>query len=280
VVAAVVARWDDSLHARLGPERSVGRTAVPIDARDAIGRQQESLLGDLVTDAMRAGTGADAAVLNAGTLRLDDVIRPGPLSNYQLESIFLFPDETRVLSVPLTGARLREILEHGVADSSLGKGGFLQVSGVSFSYNPAAPSGSRIQGDVRRNAGRGRYPAGGRAGLSCLRGRGRLRHPRGRARLRGPFCRAARGRPPGALHQRLASRAGHRAADRPNREGWKHKSRLSRMLAGTGGLSSFDHPGRKAEIPGAPKGYVVLPGRSVTILWTDCKSLLHNVTDV
>ena len=149
-VAAVVSRWDDSLRARLGPERALGHTTVPIDARDEIGRRQESMLGDLVTDAMRAGTGADVAVLNAGTLRLDDVIRPGPLSNYQLESIFLFADETRVLTVPLSGARLRAILEHGVADGSLGKGGFLQVSGLAFSYNPAAPSGRRIVGDVRR----------------------------------------------------------------------------------------------------------------------------------
>jgi 5'-nucleotidase len=152
-VAAVVARWDDSLRARLGPERQVGRTAVPIDARDVAGRRQESLLGDLVTDAMRAGTRADVALLNAGTLRLDDVIRPGPLTNYQLESIFLFADETRVLSVPLSGARLRAVLEHGVADGSLGKGGFLQVSGVSFRYDPAHPSGSRLEGDIRGPAG-------------------------------------------------------------------------------------------------------------------------------
>ena len=158
VVAAVVARWDDSLHARLGPERTVGRTSLPIDARDEVGRRQESLLGDLDTDAMRWGTGADAAVLNAGTLRLDDVIRPGPLTNYQLESIFLFADETRVLTVPLTGARLRSILEHGVADGSLGKGGFLQVSGLSFTYDPAAPAGSRIQGDVRRMTGAALMP--------------------------------------------------------------------------------------------------------------------------
>ena len=152
-VAAVVDRWDDSLRARLGPERAVGRTTVPIDARDAIGRTQESLLGDLVADAMRAGTGADVALLNAGTLRLDDVIRPGPLSSYQLESIFLFADETRVLTVPLTGTRLRQILEHGVAESSLGKGGFLQVSGLAFTFNPGAPSGQRLVGDVRRPAG-------------------------------------------------------------------------------------------------------------------------------
>ncbi len=152
-VAAVVSRWDDSLRARLGPERGLGRTAVPIDARDQLGRRQESVLGDLVTDAMRAGTGADVALLNAGTLRLDDVIRPGPLTNYQLESIFLFGDETRVLTVPLTGGRVRELLEHGVADGSLGEGPFLQVSGVSFTYNPGAASGRRIVGDVRRQGG-------------------------------------------------------------------------------------------------------------------------------
>jgi len=34
------------------------------------------------------------------------------------------------------------VLEHGVADGSLGKGGFLQVSGVTYTYDPAAPTGS------------------------------------------------------------------------------------------------------------------------------------------
>jgi 2',3'-cyclic-nucleotide 2'-phosphodiesterase (5'-nucleotidase family) len=152
-VTAVVERWEDSLRARLGPERVIARTSVPIDARDELGRRQESLLGDLVTDAMRWGARTDVALLNAGTLRLDDVIRPGPLSNYQLESIFLFPDETRVLTVPLTGGRLRQVLEHGLAEGSLGKGGFLQVSGVSYTYDSARPSGSRIEGDVRRAGG-------------------------------------------------------------------------------------------------------------------------------
>jgi 5'-nucleotidase len=39
-------------------------------------------------------------------------------------------------------------LEHGVADGSLGKGGFLQVSGILFTYDRARPSGSRLMGDV------------------------------------------------------------------------------------------------------------------------------------
>ena len=152
-VSQVVAAWEDSLEHRLGPERTVGRTAVPIDARDVAGRKEESMLGDLVTDAMRAGTGADVALLNAGTLRLDDFIRPGPITNYQLESIFLFADSTPVLAFPISGARLRTVLEHGVSDGSLGKGGFLQVSGVSFTYDPAAPSDHRITGEIRRTGG-------------------------------------------------------------------------------------------------------------------------------
>lgn len=158
-VAKVVAAWADSLRARLGPERVVGRTSAPIDARDAVSRRRESALGDLVTDAVRAGTGAEVALLNAGAMRLDDVLPAGPVTNYQIESIFLFADETRMVRFPLSGARLRAVLEHGVSDASLGKGGFLQVSGIRFEYDPRRPSGQRILGDLRRPDGRVVTPA-------------------------------------------------------------------------------------------------------------------------
>ena len=137
LVAPVVKAWEDSLRAA-ARARANTRPAPPSPSTrgtPSAGRR-ESLLGDLVTDAMRAGTGTDVALLNAGTLRLDDVIKPGPITNYQLESIFLFSDETRVITFQLTGARLREILEHGVADGSLGKGPFLQVSGRGLHLRP------------------------------------------------------------------------------------------------------------------------------------------------
>jgi 2',3'-cyclic-nucleotide 2'-phosphodiesterase (5'-nucleotidase family) len=158
-VSRVVEAWDDSLRQRLGPERAVATTTAPIDARDEVSRKRESALGDLVADAIRAQTGADVALINAGSMRLDDVIRAGSLTNYQLESIFLFADETRIVSFPVAGDRLRELLEHGVSDSALGKGGFLQVSGVTFTYDPARPSGKRLVGDIRR-AGGGPISAG------------------------------------------------------------------------------------------------------------------------
>ena len=153
-VARVVAEWDDSLQKRLGPERVVGRTTVPIDPSTSFSRRSESMMGDLVSDAMRSGTGADVALLNSGTLRLDNVIQPGPISNHQLEAIFPFADQTRVVTFPLTGAGVRRLLEHGVSSDVLGTGGFLQVSGLSFTFDPSRPSGRRLVGDLRGPSGR------------------------------------------------------------------------------------------------------------------------------
>jgi hypothetical protein len=150
---AVTRAWRDSLIRRLGPERIIGQALSPIDARDAVSRRSEADLGDIVADAMRIGTGADIGMINSGTLRLDDIIAAGPISNYTLESIFLFSDETRVVTFPLTGARLRELLEHSVSDAGLGHGAFLQVSGVAFRYDKSKPSGSRIVGDLVRPNG-------------------------------------------------------------------------------------------------------------------------------
>jgi 2',3'-cyclic-nucleotide 2'-phosphodiesterase (5'-nucleotidase family) len=150
---AVVKAWTDSMVKRIGPERVIAATDVALDARDEVNRSRESPLGDIVTDAVRLGTGADVAIMNSGTMRLDDVIPAGPISNYQVQSIFLFPDESRMMTFPLTGARLREILEHGVSRSSVGRGPYLQVSGVKFTWDASKPDGSRIVGDLRRNDG-------------------------------------------------------------------------------------------------------------------------------
>lgn len=158
-VARVVAAWQDSLRGKLGSEVTIGQAPAPIDARDAVSRRAESPIGRLVTDAMRSGTGADVALLNAGTLRLDDVIPAGPVTSYTIESLFLFPDEARVVTFAISGARLRELLEHGVANGSIGAGPFLQVSGISFDYDPGQPSGARIVGQIRRADGQPIGPA-------------------------------------------------------------------------------------------------------------------------
>lgn len=151
--AAIVARWGDSLIAHLGPVRALGTSAVDIDVRDAAGRNGEGAFGNLVTDAMRAGTGSDVAFLNGGALRLDDVIAAGSITNHQMESIFLFPDETRAVTFPVTGAVLREQLTHNIT-TQVGVGGYLQVSGIRYAYDASLPPNQRRVLNLTRADGR------------------------------------------------------------------------------------------------------------------------------
>jgi 5'-nucleotidase/UDP-sugar diphosphatase len=152
--SAVVSAWNDSLATRIGRDRVIGTAPVAIDGTDTTQHRAESIFGDLITDALRVGTGADVAMINSGALRFDDNIAAGPITSHQIESIFLFADETRAVTFPLAGARLRALLEHGVVKSSLGEGPYLQVSGVQYTYDTTRPDGSRIVGPVRRADGR------------------------------------------------------------------------------------------------------------------------------
>jgi 5'-nucleotidase / UDP-sugar diphosphatase len=151
--ARVIKEWRDSLERELGPVRELGQTTTAIEPSGSEARRRESVLGDLVTDAIRAGTGADVALLNAGTLRLDSRIDPGPVTNHQIEGMFPFADQTRIVTFPLSGAELRRVLEHGLSRGVLGSGGFLQVSGITFTFDPNRSSGGRIVGDIRRAEG-------------------------------------------------------------------------------------------------------------------------------
>src|SRR5690606_22784527 len=69
------------------------------------------------------------------------------------EAVFLFADETRVVTFPLTGQRLRHILEHGVSQYRLGSGAYPQVSGVRFTFDARLPSGARLVGPILRPDG-------------------------------------------------------------------------------------------------------------------------------
>jgi 2',3'-cyclic-nucleotide 2'-phosphodiesterase (5'-nucleotidase family) len=150
---AVVAAWRDTLTRRIGRERVLGNAPVAIDATDSTSHRGESAFGDLITDAMRAGTKSDVAMINTGALRFDNFLGPGPITNLMIESIFLFADETRAVTVNLSGARLRQLLEHGVATKSLGQGPYPQFSGVTFTYDVRKPDGQRIVGALLRPNG-------------------------------------------------------------------------------------------------------------------------------
>lgn len=150
---ATVQRWQDSLVKRIGPDRTIGIAAEPINAIDSLNRR-ESRFGNLVADGIRHGTDADVGMINSGALRYDDIMPAGPITRHMFEAVFLFADETRVVTFSLTGARLRELLENGVRTGGLGDGPYPQISGVRFAIDARRPSGQRIVGDLTRDDGR------------------------------------------------------------------------------------------------------------------------------
>ena len=124
--------------------RVVGRTSVNLDARSAAGRTQETNVGDFIADAFRASTGADVALMNGGSIRADEIISAGSLTRRDVLSIL--PFKNKVVKVEVSGATLREVLEHGVARSAedAEPGRFPQVSGIRFTFDGRHAPGSRI----------------------------------------------------------------------------------------------------------------------------------------
>jgi len=137
------------LNSKYGPllkslEQTIGRTEVELNIKSADVRTRETNMGDFIADVFRQATGADVALVNGGSIRADTIIQPGVLTKRDVLSIL--PYNNKVVKVQLTGAILREALEHGVA--SLGTesqpGRFPQVSGIRYAFDAGRPPGKRI----------------------------------------------------------------------------------------------------------------------------------------
>ncbi len=114
---------------------TVGEATTPI-LRGAT-RVEESEMGNFVTDAMRTYLPeVNVALTNAGGLRAD--IDAGPITLQEVYGVLPF-NNTLVL-LDLTGDQLRQVLEEGAAS----RFGTVQVSGLTWSFDPGAPFGSRV----------------------------------------------------------------------------------------------------------------------------------------
>jgi 5'-nucleotidase len=82
--------------------------------------------------------------MNGGSIRADEIIKAGPLTRRDVLSIL--PFKNKVVKVEVSGATLREALEHGLARSAedAEPGRFPQVSGIRFTFDARRPPGSRI----------------------------------------------------------------------------------------------------------------------------------------
>jgi 2',3'-cyclic-nucleotide 2'-phosphodiesterase (5'-nucleotidase family) len=133
-VNAAVARWQAQLGPKL-PEGKLcvlGRTKNLLEGTEPAVRGRETALGNMLADIIRDNTGTQIAFLNGGSIRINDDIPPGPITNYDLEGIVYYDND--LVSFNLTGADIMEILTNSVSRADSGDGRFLQISGMSFDY--------------------------------------------------------------------------------------------------------------------------------------------------
>ncbi len=100
----------------------------------------ESEFGNLVADSFRWKTHADIAIINGGDIRTD--LPSGSITRGELLSIFPFSNYVQVREI--RGEAIRAMLEHSVFAYPTEFGGFMNVSGMTFEFDPTAPRGERV----------------------------------------------------------------------------------------------------------------------------------------
>jgi 2',3'-cyclic-nucleotide 2'-phosphodiesterase (5'-nucleotidase family) len=124
----------------------IGQTSVLLDGARENVRSKETNLGDLIADVMRESTGADVAVTNGGGIRAS--LEVGEITANDVHTVLPFGNT--LCTIDLTGAQLKAALEHSVRLYPATNGGFLQVSGLTMSFDPSQPEGQRVV-DVQVN---------------------------------------------------------------------------------------------------------------------------------
>lgn len=126
-VAAEAARWTAMAYAAferdgLQPARTVATIPAPLDARETVIRNGENDFTRLLTSALLSeAPDAQVALVNSGSIRIDDVIPAGEVTEYDV--IRTLPFGGKAVVVDLTGSLLLRTLEQG--DRNRGIGGFL-----------------------------------------------------------------------------------------------------------------------------------------------------------
>ncbi|MDR1320919.1 MAG: 5'-nucleotidase C-terminal domain-containing protein [Gracilibacteraceae bacterium] len=137
-VTAVINKWADNV-ARAGAE-VVSSTDTAVFVERVNERTKETVMGNLVADAMRWAADAEIALENGGAIRagfdegditVGEVNAALPFSNY-------------LCKTKLKGSVVKEALEVSVSSYPEPRGGFLQVAGLTFAFDPAKPVGERV----------------------------------------------------------------------------------------------------------------------------------------
>lgn len=124
----------------------VAKTDIDLDGERENVRTKETNLGNLSADAVRVATGADVAFVNGGGIRAS--IPAGDITKGKIAEVFPFGNTIHLKKI--TGSDLVKVLENSVSGYPATQGAFLQVSGLTFSFEESKEAGNRVT-DVKVN---------------------------------------------------------------------------------------------------------------------------------
>ena len=133
-VAAIVRDWRDKAFAAfrkdgIDPEKTVATLTEMLDGRESAVRYgSTNLTRELNAAMIDAFPGADASIFNSGSIRIDDTLGPGPITQYDVLRVLPYRGDLFLTS--MKGAVLAKILAAGSDASRRGQGSWLQAAGV------------------------------------------------------------------------------------------------------------------------------------------------------
>ncbi len=127
-VQPIVEKWEKVMEERIAqivpnPKEVIYTARVPLDGREKSIRNRQTNLGQLIAHSMAFATRfrVDAAILNSGSVRLDDQLE-GPIT--PVDIFRALPYGGKIYEARMTGQLLKRVLDAGMENR--GKGGYLQ----------------------------------------------------------------------------------------------------------------------------------------------------------
>lgn len=133
-IAGVTEKFD-ALQNTVVAKTEVELTINGADGKRAV-RSAETNLGDLCADAYRVMLGADVAFVNGGGVRAN--LAAGDITYGDIVNVHPFGNEACLVKV--TGQQIKDALELGASAYPGESGGFLQVSGLTYTIDSTIPS--------------------------------------------------------------------------------------------------------------------------------------------
>lgn len=138
-VKAIQAQFNETLKAVIG-HTDVELTVNNLSTGERAVRSAETNLGDLTADAYRYVLGADIGLSNGGGIRAG--IKAGNITYNDTLTVFPFGNMGCVVEV--SGQKIKDALEMASKNAPEESGGFLQVSGLTYTIDTSVPSGVQL----------------------------------------------------------------------------------------------------------------------------------------